>query len=338
MGQHSILIVDDEPQILALLVRTLDKEYQVYSATSGEAGLELLEAHPIDLILTDQCMPDMSGVEFLANAQEIRPTAMRLVLAGHADLAEIVDAVHHGHIYGYVAKPWDALELRMMIRRAMQAYDLFQENDRLAKRLQLGYRQTLGTLIAVLEARDAYTGGHSERVSAYARLIAMTIGLSQEEQELVSIGALLHDIGKIGVRENVLCKPDRLTPEERQHIRTHATIGANIIAQNHDLLPVRPMVLHHHEMLNGKGYPDGLIGDEIPFFARIVAVADCYDALTSTRPYRVAMSHAEARSVLIGIRGRQLDGDLVDVFLEAIETHGLALPERLRIGTRSPVR
>ncbi len=335
MGQHTILIVDDEQQILDLLVRTLGKDHRVLTASNGEAALILLEKDDVDLILTDQRMPDMSGVEFLAHAQAIRPNAMRLVLTGYADLDDIIAAVNRGHIYGYVSKPWDTQELRLMVARALQAYTLSQENERLAKQIQFGYRQTLGTLIAVLEARDAYTGGHSERVSAYARAIAIQIGLSKEEQELVSIGALLHDIGKIGIRENVLCKPDRLTTEERAHIRTHARIGANIIAQNTDLLPVRPMVLHHHEMINGHGYPEGMLGDEIPFFARIVAVADCYDALTTTRPYRVAMPHADAKGVLMGIRGRQLDGDLVDAFMEAIELNNPTLVNRMKSSPRT---
>ncbi|MBC7544062.1 MAG: response regulator [Candidatus Sericytochromatia bacterium] len=320
MPQHTILIVDDEQQILDLLVRTLGSEHRVITATNGEAALTLLEKEDVDLILTDQRMPDMSGVEFLAHAQAIKPSAMRLVLTGYADLDDIIAAVNEGHIYGYVSKPWDTQELRLMVARALQAYALSQENQRLAQQIQFGYRQTLGTLIAVLEARDAYTGGHSERVSTYARAIAKQIGLTTAEQELIAIGALLHDIGKIGIRENVLCKPDRLTTEERAHIRTHARIGANIIAQNTDLLPVRPMVLHHHEMINGHGYPDGMLGEEIPFFARIVAVADCYDALTTTRPYRVAMPHDDARAVLMGIRGRQLDKDLVDAFMEHIES------------------
>jgi putative two-component system response regulator len=335
MPQYTLLIVDDEQQILDLLVRTLGKEHRVLTAGNGEDALSILQSEAVDLILTDQRMPDMSGVEFLTHAQAVRPSAMRLVLTGYADLDDIIASVNQGHIYGYVSKPWDTQELRMMVARALQAYDLHQENQRLAKQIQTGYRQTLGTLIAVLEARDAYTGGHSERVSAYARAIAIEMGLNKEDTEMVAIGALLHDVGKIGIRENVLCKPDRLTPEERSHIRTHARIGANIIAQNTDLLPVRPMVLHHHEMINGRGYPDGLLGEEIPFFARIVAVADCYDALTTTRPYRVAMSHEEARSVLMGIRGRQLDGDVVDAFLGSLEAVNPHLAVRLRTSPRT---
>lgn len=203
------------------------------------------------------------------------------------------------------------------------------ENTRLHEMNRRTFYQTIRALAQALEQRDSYTSGHSERVTDYALKIAAALGVNEHDLELIRQAGLLHDIGKIGVRDAVLLKPGRLTPPERQHIEQHPIIGDNILHPITFLREALNIVLHHHEHWDGSGYPFGLAGEEIPLVARIIAVADTYDAMTSRRPYRDAMSHEEAVAEIRRMSGKQFDPAVVAAFEASIGSNPPRCPYRL---------
>jgi len=189
------------------------------------------------------------------------------------------------------------------------------ENSHLLSQLQVTYIQTLRSLISIVEAKDPYTKGHTERVASYALALANRLGLPDEDLRRIIFSSLLHDIGKMGVLDNIINKPGPLTPEEWELMKAHPVVGAQIV-ENMEFLPgVVEIVRHHHESYDGKGYPDGIAGTNIPYGARIVTVADSFDAMTTDRPYRKALTHDEAVKRLIEGAGRQFDADMVKVFV-----------------------
>ena len=206
--------------------------------------------------------------------------------------------------------------LIILASRAAQAI----ENARLFENLQRTFRETIEGLVSTLEAKDTYTSGHSRRVTQYANIIVREMGLSHEEAEKIEWAGLLHDIGKIGIRLEALNKPEKITDEEHEMFKDHCVMGKQILESIHFLREVIPFVLHHHEWYDGNGYPDGIKGDEIPLGARILAVADSYDAMTSDRPYRKAMSEKKAISELEKFSGSQFDPAVVDVFIKLIKS------------------
>jgi len=235
------------------------------------------------------------------------------------------------------AAPGD--DLTVAYRRLNAAYQqtlrYAEDVRRLYQQVQRAIYQSLLGLANALEAKDAYTRGHSERVGAWSRGVAAALGLPAGEVDMIGQAGLLHDIGKIGIPEGVLRKPGALDPEEWKVMRNHPLIGAQIVAPFDFFTGGALMIRHHHERWDGSGYPDGLAGDEIPLGARIIAVADVYDALTSNRPYRAALSHATALDHLASAAGVTLDEDAVSVFVGLIETLATAKPD---VGARSALR
>jgi HD-GYP domain-containing protein (c-di-GMP phosphodiesterase class II) len=197
-------------------------------------------------------------------------------------------------------------------------------NARLYQKIQDSYFEIVKALAQAIEAKDPYTHGHSERVMKYSLAIAPRLGLSKEEKDSLRYAAILHDIGKIGVRGIILNNPNGLTTEEYDEVKRHPIIGENIISPIELLQPIRPLIRHHHEWYNGKGYTDGLSGENIPLGARILAVADAYDAMKSDRPYRKALTEETAIQELKGGNGTQFDPKIVEVFLELLNQTYLA--------------
>lgn len=321
--RHKILLVDDEEANVRLLRRVLSDEYDTVEALNGQEALKMLKEHEdISLIITDQRMPGMTGVQLLKESLAIRPDAIRILLTGYTDVQALIDAINSGHVYKYVPKPWDRDELKLTVKRALEAYDLKQRNTQLVVELTGALSQleevSLGTIRALADALDAkcdYTSGHSLRVSQYALLIGKTIGLTNEELRDLELGAVLHDIGKIGVPESILWKPAKLTPEETEIMSEHPVKSAQIIGDLPSLQKAKRFVLHHHEFMDGSGYPSKLAGEEIPLGARILLVADAYDAMTSDRPYRKAIGHERAMAELKKCAGRQFDPKLVEALV-----------------------
>lgn len=320
--RHKILLVDDEEANVRLLKRVLSDEYDTIEALSGQDGLNKLKEHDISLIITDQRMPGMTGVQLLKESLSVRPEAMRILLTGYTDVQALIDAINSGHVYKYVPKPWDRDELKVTVKRAIETFELKQRNTQLVQDLTGALSQleevSLGTIRALADALDAkcdYTSGHSLRVSQYALLIGKNMGLTPEELRDLELGGILHDIGKIGVPESILWKPAKLSPEETAIMAEHPVKSAQIIGDLPSLQKAKCFVMHHHEFMDGSGYPDKLAGDNIPLGARIILVADAYDAMTSDRPYRKAIGHERAIQELKKCAGRQFDPKIVEILV-----------------------
>ncbi len=355
--QHTVLFVDDEVNILKALQRLLrTEEMNVLCASRASEALELIEKHPTQVVVTDQRMPEMSGVDLLARVRERQPDIVRMMLTGYTEMKVAVDAINRGEIYRLITKPWNDDELRATLRQAFDHGDLKGEIKRLNQitreqnfklqdmnrnlegkvrdrtkqlaekhqQLRTAYVQTIRALSEAVDAKDTYTRGHSERVGVYASKIAREMNFPKDVIERVYIAGLLHDVGKIGVSDAVITKPDRLTPEEYEEIKRHPEIGYRILEPVEFLQDVAPCVRHHHEWYDGsnRGYPDRLRGDQIPLPSRIILVADTVEAMTSDRPYRKALSLEAVVDEVHKYTGSQFDPKVTESFLNLLEREG----------------
>lgn len=327
--QHKILVVDDEAANLRLLKRVLSDDYLVFTASDGETALNILEKEDINLIITDQRMPNMTGVELLQKSISLRPHAIKILLTGYTDIQSLIDAINQGHVYKYIQKPWDADELKITVKRALESFELSRRNEVLIKDLTHTLIRledlSLGVIKALADALDAkcdYTSGHSLRVSRFAVCIGKALELNDDELRDLELAGILHDVGKIGVPESILWKPSRLDEEEQKIMAQHPVRSAQIIGEIDLLKRARLWVLHHHEYLDGSGYPDKLIGDQIPLGSRIILVADAYDAMTSDRPYRKAIGYTRAAEELTKYSGKQFDKDIVKALIDFVGPNG----------------
>jgi putative nucleotidyltransferase with HDIG domain len=318
---HKIMVVDDEPANLRLLERLFRRDYQVITASSGEEALRLLEQQEVALLITDQRMPGMTGTELLKRTAIFRPHVVRIILTGYTDVGALVEAINSGQVYKYVAKPWSNEDLQQTVSRALdhyetqkKHYELTQHNARLTTRLQEMTRGFVRAIADALEAKDEHMYGHSRRVRGYALGIGRRMQLDNEALEEISLAAFLHDIGKIGTPDQILLKPAQLTNEERGIVELHSERGARMLAGIPEMSEVAAAVRHHHERFDGSGYPEGLSGAQIPLAARIILVADAYDAMTSPRPFRKAINHASAIAQLEEAAGSHFDPEVVRAF------------------------
>jgi putative two-component system response regulator len=312
--KQSILIVDDNPTVVELLRSHLKPYgYELDLAYDGEEALEKVRQRPPDLILLDLMMPRISGFEICKRIKHDKQTQFIpiIVITALSEQEDKLKAIELG-ADDFLVKPINRLELTTRIKSLLRMKLLHDDLDT--------SESILFSLAAALESKDFYTRGHSDRVSSLAAKIATGMGLRDREIESIKRGGLLHDIGKIGVKESILLKPGRLTDEEMSHIRTHTTRGFDICAPLKSLEPCLAIIRSHHERMDGQGYPDGLAGEDIPIAARITAVADCYDAMTTDRPYRGGMTMQEARAIFENEIDRgQWDPDCVRAFLSVLE-------------------
>lgn len=309
-----LLVVDDDEQVRNLLSRLLGgKDYALDQAASGEEALEKIRSAPPDLVLLDVQMPGKSGHDVLA---EIRADAQtRLIpvvmLTGAATRQEKLRAIDAG-VTDFIAKPFSAEELTARVRSLVQlkfVTDALEDAERV-----------IIALAKAIDARDPYTSSHSERVSFYSGLLGERIGLQGPELWAVKQGGLFHDLGKIAIRDNVLLKPGKLTVDEYAEIKRHPLEGRNLIIHMKTLARAIEVVYHHHERIDGSGYPEGIGGELIPITARVTTIADIFDALTTARVYRAALSREEALQIMADeVRKGWWDGRLLDEFRAAIE-------------------
>ncbi|MBN2498600.1 MAG: response regulator [Deltaproteobacteria bacterium] len=331
IGIPRVLIIDDEEVIIQVLRMVLEKDFRLAVASTGTTACSIMEREPADIILLDKNLPDAFGLELISRFKRDSPDVEVIVMTGYASLESAIEALRLG-AYDYLVKPFDNVDIvAEKVRLAAEKKELSCERRQLMDqivasnhelrqahdRLRQGYLETVTGMITALEARDAYTRGHSDRVALYSVTIAREMGMGGEQLANLNSGALLHDLGKIGVREEVLNKRGRLTDEEYEHIKTHPIVGAEIIGKMDAYKHLLPMIRHHHERIDGRGYPDGIRGDEICIEARIIAVADCFDAMTSKRPYRDPRSAEEAIAEIRKCAGSQLDPTAVGAFLIA---------------------
>lgn len=323
------LVVDDEPRLRRVLVRLLEGEgFSCREAGSGTEALQLLNEQPAPLVISDLRMPEMDGVTLLKEVIARWPDTAMIMVTAVAEVESAVACLQLGAL-DYVAKPFHLDEVRARVTQALDKRRLklelegYRENleERVkeqARRIEELSLERLQALVHFLEEKDTYLRGHSVRVTKYSVGIAHWLGLHQDIVDVIALGAELHDIGKIGVSEAVLNKPGKLTEAEYRHIMEHPTIGARILAPLMRDAPIAlAIVRHHHERLDGKGFPDGLKADAIPLDVRVVTVADSFDAMTSVRSYRPAMSIEKAIEELQVWKGRQFDPSVVDALVAA---------------------
>ena len=321
--ERLIMVVDDSRLVCRLVKEGLEKVgFQVVTAKNGKIAYELVQQRKPDLILSDLDMPVMNGFEF-CDALHVRPEYAVIpfvVMSTISDRGHMKRIIRRGAA-SYIVKPFNIDQVVILVERLLsdQFQILLKERERLEseRSLMLG---SIASLVSALEARDSYTRGHSEAVAEITAGIATMMGASYEEIELATIGGRLHDIGKIGIRDDVLFKPAALTPQEFELIKQHPVIGANILKPIHSLADVVSIVLYHHERPDGKGYPYGLTS--VPFWASIVAVADVYAALRSERPYQSPLPEDKVLKIIQDVRGTQLTEESVELFMTWHKTKG----------------
>ena len=316
--KHTILAVDDEQNNLALLKRTLRGSYNIIVATNGQEALDIVEERgsEISLIVSDQKMPTMEGTELFRRISDKYPNIVKILLTGHSNIDILVEAINECHLFQYILKPFEPEQLCVVVESGIKKYELTSSKTQILKDLSELFYKTIKSIAYALDAKDQYTHGHSLRVTLYSLALAKALKLSDELLEEIETTGLLHDIGKIAIPEKILLKPGKLTQEEYEIIKTHPELGERLIQGIEKLKLISNWLKSHHERYDGKGYPDGLVGEEIPVSSRIIAIADTYDAMTSTRSYRAALSHQEAIDEIRKCSGSQFDPKLAELFIE----------------------
>src|SRR4030042_5174521 len=333
MEDH-ILIVDDEKTIYSVIARRLAKEgYPCVMANNGRKALGFFYKNNCSLIISDIRMPAMNGLELLKNVKAVRPNMMFIIMTAYPEIDMVVEAVRLG-ANDFIIKPVDLELVVFSVKKALGQKKMEEEIEAHHKNLEKlveertsklqqallvikkGHLDSVKVLAGAIDAKDPYTRGHSDRVRKMSMRIAMKMGFSEEKLENLVFGALLHDIGKIGIKDAVLQKPGPLTPEEYQSIQEHPLIGVKIVDGIDFLKDKIPMIRNHHEHFDGSGYPDGLIGEVIPLGARIIAVADSFDAMTSLRPHRRALPLEEVFAEMEKGKGKQFEPQILEIFLK----------------------
>jgi len=308
--QATILVVEDDAQVREVLTEHLIYlNYTVMSVSSAEEALQRLEEITPDLVLTDVVMGGMSGIDLCARLkgdQRFQLTPI-IILTGQSDLKARVAGLAAG-ADDFFAKPFDLLEIRTRVAALLRVKFLLDQLERA--------ENVITTLGLTIEARDPYTAGHCERLARYAVGLGKALNVDEAMLKALWLGGFLHDLGKIAVPDHILLKNGPLDAEERAVIQTHPVIGADLVLGMRTLDGVRPIIRHHHERLNGSGYPDGLKGEAIPLGARIMSVVDVYDALRTARPYKPALSHDTAIAILLReTEGGSWDPHIVRTFI-----------------------
>jgi response regulator RpfG family c-di-GMP phosphodiesterase len=332
--------------------------YRIFTAEGGAAGLQVFEQNAIDLVISDMRMPEMNGAQFLEQVRAKWPDTIRILLTGYADVGSTIAAINKGEIYRYIAKPWDENDITLTVKHALERKNLEQEKQRLEaltlkqneelkdlnanletkvrqrteevrqtmgflevahKQLKDSFLTSLKVFANLMELREGAMGGHSRRVADYARRLAQRMGMTESEVQDVMFAGLLHDIGKIGLPDRLLHKPfSSLTTEERAEVIKHPATGQAALMALENMKEAARLIRSHHERFDGLGFPDGLSGMAIPRGARILAVANDYDAVQTGSILNKQLTEMEAREFLLEGRGKRYDPKVADVFLEML--------------------
>ncbi len=330
--EDRILIVDDEPMVSDILARRLIKEgYVCIKANNGKEALQYFYKDSFSLVISDIKMPEMGGLELLRKLKAMSPKIMVIMITAYPEIDMAVEAMRLG-AYDFITKPVTLDLVVLSVKNALEKKRLEEEVEVYQKNLELlveertsklqyayrilkkSYLDSVKVLAEAIDAKDPYTRGHSDRVRRMSIKIAIHLGFAEDQLENLEYGALLHDIGKIGIKDEILQKQGTLTPEEYEYIQEHPLIGVKILEDVDYFKDKVPMIRHHHEHFDGSGYPDGLAGEAIPVEARIIAVPDAFDAMTSLRPHREAMSLEEVLSEMERCKGKQFDPQVLDLF------------------------
>jgi putative two-component system response regulator len=309
---NTVLLVGDEANLLnALSHLFLDRDVRVLRAGGAEEALGIVRREPVAVVVSDHLTPGMRGVELLCRVRDLSPDTVRVLLTENADLPAATEAIHRGEVFRALAKPWADEEIVRTVEEGMRRYQVVRS-------LRDGDDDALRSIAQTIELRDPYTREHCDRVAAFALKIAEGLGLPEETRRAIKLGSWLHDCGKIGVPEAILNYPGKLSAEEFDLVKKHPGWGAEIGRQANLPGEVVNIILCHHERFDGKGYPAGSKGTEIPLEARIVAVADVFDSMSTDRPYAMGYDREEAMRVVGVLRGAAFDPQLVDIFLAGL--------------------
>jgi putative two-component system response regulator len=312
-GAAAVLFVDDDPYILSAIKRIFSRtDIKVVLTDKPRDALAMLNEEDIAVLVSDNCMPDMTGIELLTLAKELSPDTVKILMTAYADLPTAINAINTGEVFKFITKPWENEHLINVVEEGMRRHHITQT-------MRKGDEGNLLSLAQTIELKDPYTRGHCDRVARHALLMAEALDLPQGIKTDIKYGSWLHDCGKIGVPEAILNKPGRLEKEEMEMIKKHPAWGADVARFSCRSDTIVNIILYHHERFDGTGYPTGKKGKDIPIEARIVSIADIFDALTSNRPYREAFSFQKAFDIMSSMRGTALDPELLDIFLKLME-------------------
>ena len=326
---YRIIAVDDEQGILDSLSIFLNKSgYNFVGVTDPLDAIEKVKSEHFDLMVLDFIMTPIHGDQVVEEIRKFNKELYILLLTGHKDLAPPLETIKKLDIQGYCEKSDKFDQLLLLIESGIKSISQMNEikriNNELSntyEKLEKAYLDSIETLRYTVEAKDPYTKGHSDRVAEYSVLIGKSLGLSENELKTLQVGGLFHDIGKIGIPDSILLKESRLTDDEYSEIKNHPSIGAHILCNAEVFKDIIPIVKHHHERFDGNGYPSQLQGNDIPYFARIAAVADTFDAMTSKRTYRNALPIDVVKEEFIKCSGTQFDPNIANAFLNIIDNN-----------------
>ena len=326
---YKILAVDDEQGIIDSLSIFLKRSgYNFTGVTDPRQAIEMVKNEHFDLMVLDFIMTPFHGDQVVEEIRKFNKELYILLLTGHKDLAPPLETIRRLDIQGYCEKSDKFDQLLLLIESGIKSIEqmneiksINQELKNTNERLEKAYLESIETLRYTVEAKDRYTRGHSDRVSAFSVLIGKKVNLPDQDLKTLQIGGLFHDIGKIGVPDLIIQKEGKLTDEEFAEIKKHPSIGVHILSNASIFKDIIPIVEHHHEKYDGTGYPSGLKGDDIPYFARIAAIADSFDAMTSKRSYRDSLPLDVVKNEFKKNRGTQFDPELDDLFLDILENH-----------------
>ena len=324
---YKIIAVDDDPGVIDTLSVFLKRSgYNLTGVTNPLDAIELVKKEHFDLMVLDFIMTPVHGDAVVEKIREFNKDLYILLLTGHKDLAPPLETIRRLDIQGYCEKSDKQDQLLLLIESGIKSIsqmniikNINTELKDTYEKLEQAYMESIETLRLTVEAKDVYTRGHSDRVSAYSVLIGEKLGLSEKELKDLRIGGLFHDIGKIGVPDMILQKDTKLTDDEYSQIKNHPTIGVHILSTANIFSDILPIVNHHHEKYDGNGYPSKLKGENIPYLARIAAVSDSFDAMTSIRPYRSSLSLEVATEEIRKNLGTQFDPEIGQAFLDILE-------------------
>lgn len=329
ISPYKIIACDDENGIIDSLSVFLKRSgYQLTGVTDPYEAIEKVKNEHFDLMLLDFIMTPIHGDKVVEEIRKFNQELYILLLTGHKDLAPPLETIKRLSIQGYCEKSDKFDQLLLLIESGLRSVEqmriITKINEELKDKnqeLEKAYLESIQTLRYTVEAKDSYTRGHSDRVADFSVLIGKYLNLSEDDLKILRIGGLFHDIGKIGVPDSILLKEAKLTDEEYSEIKNHPSIGKQILSNASIFADMIPIVYHHHEKYNGTGYPTGLSGEDIPLFARIAAVADTFDAMTTKRSYRNALPLEVVRAEIEKCSGTQFDPAIAKVFLDILDHH-----------------
>ncbi|MBP3831264.1 MAG: HD domain-containing protein [Clostridia bacterium] len=334
-SSYKILAVDDEIGIVDSLSIFLKRSgYSFAGETDPVKAIERLKTEHFDLLLLDFIMTPLHGDQVVEEIRKFNKDLYIILLTGHKDLAPPLETIRRLDIQGYCEKSDKFDQLLLLIESGIKSVAQMNEikriNDELSdtyEKLEQAYMESIQTVRYTVEAKDTYTRGHSDRVSEYSVLIGQKLGLPEEDIRRLRIGGLFHDIGKIGVPDNILQKNGKLSDDEYSEIKNHPTIGVHILSNATMFQDILPIVKHHHERYDGRGYPSQLKGEEIPYLARIAAVADAFDAMTSRRVYRDSLPIDTVITEIEKNKGTQFDPQIAETFLDILKNNYSTIKE-----------